>query len=198
MRTMQAIFGERPFSKIHVDAGGRQVPVLMNPRPWHVTAHAQEMQASISQARHARDRRGIEYVWMATAELSDVKMLEALALQRGFLQLPILSGHMKNGAVLDSDPTRPKITGRPKEVVYVKIRGQNVEIIKNPTKSDLSQMVKEVRREFMRLPQEEAIRFRYSGPDVFAWKAHLALHSDVGGGQGVGFGMWFDVVKSKQ
>lgn len=171
------------------------MPVLVNPRKWNIQALLDELRAdgllgATANIRTAKDRDGNSYTWKGIHGDHET-VLSALVREAGFI--PYASP--ANGGTIDPDKGREKITGRQREIVYANVRGQRVEVIKNPIRSDIRQMSAEVREEFPRLPKEEAIRYRYQGPDVYCWKAHQALHSDLG--QSVPFSVWFDMMKSR-
>jgi len=70
---------------------------------------------------------------------------------------------------------------KPRQRFEVKIGPQIVEVIRNPSYSDMRQMTKEVREVFLGMPYDEpALR---STQDIngnkYYWKAHEGVHTDI-------------------
>ena len=189
----------REFKQIVLEVGRTPVQFLVNARKWHVAELLEEIRkdgqlgATLENVVTVDFRGGNIYSWKAT-EASRLHGSGALAFHLG--AIPLGNGAKEWGA-LDLHPDTRKITGGPREIAYTKVQGQRVEIIKNPTRSDVRQMEAETRDELQRVtPDTELVRFYGHAGNIYCWHAHLATHSDLGVYDPLGFGAWFDRIKS--
>lgn len=186
------------YREMSVEVAGKPVRVLVNARPYHVTTLLDELRAdgligkAIPNIITVKERSGTSYTWKAI-EATRAHLTAELSFSTGFV-LSHEQGCIDN--MIRPHPDRDMFTGGPREIAYARIKGRDVEIIKNPTRSDIRQMRAESAESLQCPDTPDLIRYHMHSGNVYAWKAATARHREMIGIFGAGFGKWFDELRA--